>query len=155
MSRIIALEFTGGFKIGQLAIEAATGSRWAHVRGLSNVKTCIDATAKYGVKEHNPAEGGYIWNDVVLLDFLSIAQQRRLYKLVKAEEGKGYDWGWILGLPLGRNWDSSNRWVCSELWASKLSSLGVFRKIDQHRITPAQLRKAVKQYRLLGVHANG
>jgi hypothetical protein len=146
---ITAIGFSGGWELGQLAIQGLTGSSSAHVFGLVNDGiTIIDATAKYGVKDRSFKDLQYDWIHFVQLNKIATHAQRiDLEALARKEIGKGYDFGFVFGWPLfGRKWQDDDSWACSELWGAKLIEVGILPPINGiYRLTPRDLRRRLEE----------
>lgn len=49
---------------------------------------------------------------------------RRVLDFAKSQEGKGYDWLAIAGMPLRQDWHTKDAWFCSELVAAAFDAAG-------------------------------
>jgi len=147
-SRIVAIETIGGILPGQLLIQGLTHSRWSHTWGVTDAGTIIDATI-HGVRERRKPIKGYTHIHHIPLDFLSEDDQWELYRIVKGEEGKPYDWRWIIGYLINRDWQDDRYWVCCELYLYAIVRIGIFKNVDDHWITPSQLTQNLLWYRRL------
>lgn len=60
--------------------------------------------------------------------------------------GKPYDWGYILGWPMRRNWQDDDKWSCTELipWAFAQTGHPIIHS-DHHRVGPMTLHMISKE----------
>lgn len=72
-------------------------------------------------------------------------QHQRWLAFLKGEIGKPYDRMAILAFAVGRDWRTSDAWICSELAAAALESAGIIPRLilTPNKITPGALALAV------------
>lgn len=114
------IELSGGVMPWALITMLATGHWSSHVVfGLSNGNV-LDALPGKGVSERKESKSFLRWKKRYTLGILTPNQRHELYKLAKLQEGKPYDWPWIVGYAFKeRDWNKPDRWVCYEFvaWA--------------------------------------
>lgn len=134
----ISVLFSRKRNLGALALRVFQWSPWSHV-ALVYGSEAIEATATHGVRKVSlmQAVDGTSEREYV---HLPCRDPELAFAAAESQVGKGYDWGMILGHPLRQDWDSMDRWVCSELvaWAIREGGTDLFRG-QPHRITPQHL----------------
>lgn len=147
MGEIVSIGFGGGLKLGQLAIEATTAHPMSHCWGRTDHEMVIDSTVKHhGVRERELSLRDYRWYVEIDLRFLPTLTRQELYRLAKEQIGTKYDKKWFFAYPINRRWNDEDAWSCSEFWTALLVKVGVFRHIDQQRVTPGDLMAALGLY---------
>jgi hypothetical protein len=58
-----------------------------------------------------------------------------------SQVGKGYDWGYLFGWLLRRNWQDPEKWVCHELipWSCQQAGHEIIEMNNPHFLTPDHL----------------
>lgn len=145
---VTAIGFSGGFRPGQLVIQAATCDPAAHCFAVLSGGTIIDATFARGVKERKISEVDATWCKIIPTDsILTLTQAMRLEIWLKDQLGKFYDMGFIVGYPWSRHWQAETEWVCSELIGAGLVAVGALEIPRMHRLTPRNLRRRLEELR--------
>ncbi len=107
------LVFTRGEGLTGAVIRAGTWSRAAHVGGVLDDGTVLDATPALGVAVH-PGIAGEV---VGIFDVLCApALERVALGWAMRQIGKPYDWSAIAGFFTRRDWHDPGQWFCMELW---------------------------------------
>lgn len=70
-------------------------------------------------------------------------------KWCRLQDGKGYDWGGVLGFILPAK-HMAGRWFCSEICCSALQNDGLIGKVQSWRVSPNELYLILKAARLVG-----
>lgn len=139
--RVKQIVFVGNFWPGSLLIMLFTWSRWSHVYFLLSDGSIIDATGKYGVARRT--RGAYRWETS-----LPVPEQfgRKMFIWLEHVLGADYDFGGVIGFPFNtRDWESEDRWFCSELGAAAVIASGWVKNPMRRlfRVTPNQLKEWV------------
>lgn len=119
-------------KIGASAIRAVTWSDWSHVALLLDDGTVIEA----------------VWPSVRRVPLQEVLDKHPRWAIVEfpdvggyearalSQIGKPYDLAGMLGLGINRDWQSDDKWWCSEFLAWLAER---FRDATLHRVTPQHL----------------
>jgi hypothetical protein len=147
---MIRLRFVTGNSWISNAIRAGERDGWCtHVEAVMPDGTLLGAHLDGGVQAR-PA--GYDKADMTRELFVALdtgiggfdgttKQDRGFWDFLRAQLGKPYDTGAVLGLGVGRNWRTADSWFCSELIAAALEICGYLPKLsaaDNH-ISPRDL----------------
>lgn len=120
-------------------IKIFTWSKWSHV-GLVDGDYVIEATALNGVRRV-PLEVAL--EGVSKYEFVTLPSKNpsAIIEAAKTQIGKKYDFLAIIGIGLKRDWQETDKWVCSELiaWAAKEAEDNLFRHDRINRITQEHL----------------
>jgi uncharacterized protein YycO len=75
------------------------------------------------------------------VDYLTPGEEADLYQFLKAQLGKPYDFGALLGDLLHRDWRNPNKWFCSELVAAAFEQIKrpMLNENVVDRVTPRDL----------------
>jgi hypothetical protein len=101
---------------GSVLIRAVTWSRFSHVDIVTGDGTVIGATAFMGVHEYPMSDRlaqstRWALFEAPGVDAASVIAQAR------QRVGKAYDWLGVIGVGLHRDWQSEDKWECSEFGA--------------------------------------
>lgn len=118
MSRTL-IRFNAGTDFLSSLIRWRTGSRFNHCDFVLPDGTLLGAVPGVGVTRHSVgAEKAFALYEVEI---------ENGYEYAISQMRKPYDFGAIvgLGLPFPRNWQSDDKWFCSELLAASLFKAGM------------------------------
>lgn len=141
---MITLRFVSHPGPFDLLVRAAQLGYWAsHVDALMPDGTFISSRFWDGVqvRPRNYDAGKFTreqWFSIVSTK----DEASRFYDFMRSQIGKPYDALAIVAFLLGRDWQASDSWFCSELPAAALSACGLFPKmlaVGFNRITPRDL----------------
>ena len=123
--------------IGGFLLRLFTMSKWNHVALEYNGRV-IDANTGVGVTECGIVEfnGRYSKTETVKITSVN---DNLSWKFAMNQVGKPYDWKAIFAFPFRKNWESENKYFCSELVASALIHGGKSIRIKSNRVTPRDL----------------
>lgn len=131
---MITLLFTAKKAPGSIFIRVATWSRWSHVALVCGDGSVIEAIGFKGVRRipfEEAIHGSFRFS---LVEFKNVSEEKNqeLIEVLMSQVGKKYDYLGALGIGLHRNWQSEDKWICSELIAWGLQEIGIplFRKED-------------------------
>lgn len=127
----IPVIFARTWKPFSLIIRLFTWSRWSHC-GIIDGDNVIEATAAHGVVV-TPLREFKIRYPQYRIAKIPVRNKRLAYQYARAEIGKHYDWLAIFSLVLRRDWETPDRWFCSELVAHCCRT---YRRESISRITP-------------------
>lgn len=115
--------------ISSYLIRVFTWSKWSHCGVIVGGKV-YEATASNGVVLTNIGEFKNKYKDYIILELpAKEGWQAKLHNQL----GKKYDWLAIINFIFRRNWQSPNKWFCSEYIAY---ASGIFNTKYVSRITP-------------------
>ena len=71
---------------------------------------------------------------------------KTVWRLAETQADKPYDWGYLLGFLLRRNWQDQDKWVCHELiaWACAEAGTPLLDMTDAHFLTPDHLYRVTQ-----------
>ena len=71
---------------------------------------------------------------------------KTVWRLAETQADKPYDWGYLLGFLLRRNWQDQDKWVCHELiaWACQEAGHPIIDMTDAHFLTPDHLYRVTQ-----------
>lgn len=149
---MIVLRFSSTNSIGAKLIKFGTWSWCSHVDiELPNGK-CIGALPHGGVQirsnDYDKDEADRIERYCIET---SLVDEQKIYDFAKSQIGKPYDFSAILGFVVRENWESPNKWFCSEFVESTLRQVdcGLIRTTyDAWRITPKDLLISSKLHKM-------
>ena len=80
----------------------------------------IESTHRKGVVRGSIRD--FMWRDGVEVRVIPHPDPQGVWAVAWSQLGKAYDWKYIYGWLLRRNWQDPTKWSCSELiaWAAKL-----------------------------------
>lgn len=118
------------------AIRTASFSQWSHV-AVINGDSVIEASLTEGVREIPLQQAIQTANKHAIIS-IPLTDEAAFIWLVRSQIGKPYDLTAIFGQLVHRNWQTEDRWFCSELpaWAAQVSGCPIFRTEAMHRVTP-------------------
>ena len=138
----VKIHFAKSNTIGGWAIRFFTWSEWNHV-AIEIDDIVYDATLDGGVTSNTISHFKNRWGrtEVFEIDLPDVDQTR---DFLLQQIGKSYDISAIFGFMFRRDWDSQDRWFCSELVFIALSKGGVnfsqWLLKKSNRITPRDLK---------------
>lgn len=131
---MITLLFTAKKAPGSIFIRVATWSRWSHVALVCGDGSVIEAIGFKGVRRISFEEAIHGSFRFALVEFKNVPEEKNqeLIKVLMSQIGKKYDYLGALGIGLHRNWQSEDKWICSELiaWGFQQVGIPIFRKED-------------------------
>lgn len=133
------LIFGAAPRIGSLFLRIFTFSRWSHV-GVVNGDEVIEAHFPR-VRSVPLAEFKANYPTWEMAD-LPTPDDARAWQFCRDQIGKLYDVGALFAFPFQRrDWESPNRWFCSELPVAAANAAGAhyYRDSELSRITPGEL----------------
>lgn len=130
---IYELEFSAQDKIGSKLIQLGTWCDYSHVEFVLPSGKLFGARAD-GVKARNPFPVSKRVRAI-------IDGPEGVLEYAFSQEGKPYDFTYLLGHALRRDWQEDNAWVCSELvvWSFKQAGLDLLNYEKINRITPRDI----------------
>ncbi|RHW21700.1 hypothetical protein C2846_07045 [Pseudomonas jilinensis] len=147
----VRLLFTRNRLPGSWAIRLATWSCWSHVDLVDtghDEPRLVGAVAPSGVVTMPMAERLKRSTHAALVE-VPHPEPHKVLQAAYSQIGKGYDWAGIAGIALRqRDWESGDRWFCSELvaWAFNASGKRLFRCELVGRVTPQHLWMLANPY---------
>lgn len=127
-----------GTKSEYFHIELALDGKWIGAHTTSGIE----------IHEYNPNHKNSYFDYFELeVDDITVNQREKLWKWIEGEAGAGYDWlGIYLTQFLFMDWESKDKWFCSEIVARILQLLYVEEFIDvkPNRESPADIFKKLK-----------
>lgn len=120
-------------------IRFLTWSQWSHVAIQLDDGRVVEAIAS-GVRCVAIDECLKRMSKHTVVELEPVDDLKRIYAecwLIE-QVGKKYDWGALFGFLFKRNWQSNNRWFCSELAAEFCKKLGyrIANEKQLNRVTP-------------------
>lgn len=135
---MVKLLFSTESGLVSAGIRAFTWSPWSHVDIVFG-DWMIGAYPGAGVQHIPLAERIAQARDFALFDVPGL-DDAKAEDCALAEVGKAYDWSGVVGIGLHRDWQSPDKWFCSELAAYVARQCGVeLLGGDYRRITPGML----------------
>lgn len=114
--------------LGSRAIQAFEGGEAGHVGALmaddAGLRFVVDANAQTGV-DMTPEHLWLARYEVVDRIDVPLPDEEAGIRFLLAQLWKPYDWSAILGFVGLRDWQSPNRWYCSELCAAAMMAGGL------------------------------
>jgi len=137
---MIKLLFTAKRAPGSLIIRFFTWSRWSHVAFICDNGDVIEAVGFHGVRRVPMATALEKVHRYAIVEFCDGDSANMELKL-STQIGKKYDYVGAIGMGLMRNWQSTGRWVCSELITWGLEHIGepLFRSDQMYKISQQNL----------------
>jgi hypothetical protein len=140
----ITLQFSTTSGIISHIVRAVTWSSYSHVDYVTMSNELLGAQWD-GVKVRQPGYQKFIKTDRVTLD-ITDGQYSIFIKFLADQIGKKYDATALFGILGHRDWQSPDKWFCSELMAAALVAAGILKAVvEGNRITPEMLREMVGQ----------
>ncbi len=130
--------------VASFAVRYFTNSQYSHVEKVHEGGDLIGADGYNGVNivkiEHRMEKGtGFLLCE----QELTPGEELVFANFMQGKLGKKYDWGAIISFPFRGDWQSDNRWVCSEIIAAAgakcKNPLLSFNHFNPSRITPRDL----------------
>lgn len=130
--------FSRRHHLGSVLLRTGMWSPWSHC-GVIEGDTVIQAAAGVGVVRTPLAEFKRIASRWAVVEFP--ASETFTAMAAASQIGKPYDLLGAVGVAVHRNWDSDDKWFCSELVAYALQEAGLplFREGGLFRVTPQHL----------------
>ena len=121
-----------------------TWSHYSHVDMIVGGDHIIGASVLHGVEEVSLAYRKSVSHRWVIGEVPTIAAEDddNIYRALKSQVGKPYDWFGILGFLFHRDWQNEDRWFCSELiaWAfDKVGTRILADSVRKSRVSPEHL----------------
>jgi hypothetical protein len=136
----VPLLFSTSNRPGALIIRANTWGKWSHVAGVDVLRGEV-IEAVWPRVRIVPLDAWLADHPKHVVSWLPAAEPHAVISAARSQEGKPYDLFGALGLGLHRDWQESDKWWCSELWAWAFAAGGapLFRPESMHRVTPEHL----------------
>lgn len=131
---MITLQFSTTNHFSSRAIRFLTWSDASHVDFVLPDGTLLGALGDGGVKYHDS-------KDYTIINRFTVDAPDSVIEFAKTQIGKPYDWPGIFGLVFrNRDWESDDKWFCSELvaWSFKQAGYPLLNETS-YRITPRDL----------------
>ena len=120
------------------------GGDFSHIDFIDTDGSCIGARSdkigiiQPGVQRRPASYEKWKLRVVFTLTTATLAQESAFRSFIYAQLGKPYDKLAIWGFILGRSWEETDRWICSELQCAALEAAGIVGKLylSANRITP-------------------
>lgn len=142
---ITAIGFSGGFRLGQMAIQAATFDLSAHCFAVVQGGNIIDATYHGGVKERKLSNLDAAWCKLIPVN-LTVSQNIQFELWLRRQIGKKYDTSYFrAAFHPSRGWQEDDRWWCSELIGAGLVEVEALTIPKMNRLTPRNLRRRLEE----------
>lgn len=125
---MITIRFVTGNDAVSNGIRAFEYGFWAtHVEALMPDGALLGAHAEGGVMARDHAYDAKSFTREMHISMRATPEQADSFHcFLRAQLGKPYDFIAIAGIAIGRDWQSAERWFCSELIAAALCQCGVF-----------------------------
>jgi uncharacterized protein YycO len=118
-------------------IRLFTFSQWNHV-AIQVGGVVFDATGRYGVRTWSAHDFKSHYDRVESIG-VEIDEQATT-AFLKSQLGKPYDFMALVAMPFRSDWQSRDKWFCSELVTAALKAGGCkFDRLPAHRVTPRDL----------------
>lgn len=113
-------------------IRTFTMSRWNH--GAIEIDGVVwQATASKGVHVVDLETLAHHYHDIECVP-VEVPNKQAAKDFLRAQLGKPYDWGAVLGMFFRADWHDSESWYCFELIAGALEKGERVMKLPQHRV---------------------
>lgn len=121
---------------GALIIRTVTWSSWSHC-ALVDFRTAsvIESIAFHGVVE-TPLGTLMERSSEYVIQNITVPDPEAALAYARGQIGKSYDYTGVLGIGFNREWDSPDKWWCSELVEAAIAAAGRRRFRNPRRITP-------------------
>jgi uncharacterized protein YycO len=128
-----------------------TRSKHSHVALVSpDGKNVLEATglSKPGGVRLIPIEQFYAERQHIEVRTIEHPFPINVWSHAWSQLGKPYDWSYLWGWLLHRDWQDREKWVCHELivWAAAQSGQPLLEMADAHYLTPGDLYRISKPY---------
>jgi uncharacterized protein YycO len=136
----LQLFFSNTRSIASYTVRFATWGEFGHV-GIYQDGMIIEANSTIGKVVHRPfCPEEYSKYIIRTYD----VPGELIWSLASQQVGKPYDWSAIYGFAFRRNWQSEDKWFCSELveWCALKSGYSLVNKASW-RVTPQDLNEVV------------
>ena len=125
-------------------VRMVTWSDYSHVDMIIGHDHVIGASHTEGVTESSLAYRKSVSNKWLIAEVhtLSVEDDENLFRAMKSQVGKPYDYTGVLGFLFHRDWQKEERWFCSELiaWAfSKVGTRILADSVRKSRVSPEHL----------------
>ena len=139
MNRVQVL-FTKHENISSWVIRAATMSPWSHV-AVPHGDYLVESVAFHGVRAAKIQDTLRLADSYVFAEIKTPLTQAQVFSACLSQVGKDYDYGAVLGMPFGRDWQEDDKWFCSELteWGFVVNGAPNFSTDKMHRVTPRDI----------------
>lgn len=138
MTRSVRVVFTRRHHPGSVLLRSFLWSPWSHV-GLIDGGTVIEAVGGAGVRVRPLADMLAEASRYEIVD-MPARDPQAVIAAARAQVGKPYDWGGVVGVGFRRRWQDDDAWFCSELVAYSFAAGGSpLMRGDAWRITPRDL----------------
>lgn len=134
---MVTIYLTAGKSIGSFLIRFFTWSKWSHAF-IKDGDHVIEAKAFTGVQRVPLDEALKHATRVATIEVAS-NNPEQILDAVRSQVGKGYDYMGVFGFLFRRNWQRTDKWLCSELlaWGFNQAQEPIFRGEDVARVSPA------------------
>lgn len=133
-----------GFSLMSRTIEFRTWSDDSHVSLIfPELDETIEALGRCGVVSHVGLDMYHKpGTEIDIYEVIATPSQvAEIYAFAKAQVGKKYDWGGVIGFVSRKDRDDAQKWFCSELVFAACLAGGVYllRRIESHRVAPCDV----------------
>ena len=131
--------FSTGPHLGSWFLRTVMFSEWSHCGIITeDGLSVIEASSKYGVVK-TPVEKFQRYGKWAIQD-VPVPDEDAAFSALYEQLGKSYDWLGLLGLAFVREWNSDDKWFCSELVQYVKVKGGLIDiRYEQWRVTPRDL----------------
>lgn len=140
---VIKLVFSAKRTLGSYLIRLATWSSWSHVSYLDDNDYVTESIGAHGVRRVTLNEALEDCHKFAIVSFRNCDRiQKEMFEgYLRSQLGKKYDFLALFGIALNRKWQDDDKWICSELIAYALKSVGIslFRSDEMIKITQQDL----------------
>lgn len=136
--------------MASVGIRALTWSSFSHVEAVdypfATGHEVFGASLKHGVS-YVPLEERVRQSSLLGVYRIQCTdeQRARFWIFLWRQQGKGYDWSALVGIPMRRNFQQDDRWFCAELIAAACEYADIQMVNKQlWRVTPQNLIESVR-----------
>lgn len=136
---MIKVRFVDGSGFVSDFIKFWTWSDWSHV-DIWTPDGWLGARSNGGV-QIRPFDYTTFVKEEIRVITLDDETEAKIMQYLRDQIGKPYDYMAVAGMPFRQDWQSDNRWFCSELIAAAFAQAGIplLDATDYYRVTPRDI----------------